>query len=143
MGNVAIFHPVIVLVFWTLAVLALVPLVRLRSMRRRQIGADDFRFGESVAVPPGVSLPNRAYMNLLELPVLFYVCCIVLFVTGGASYLTIAVAWVFVVFRIVHTVIHLTYNRVAHRTAAFSASIATLIVLWVFAAAHVFAVPPL
>jgi hypothetical protein len=143
MGNVAIFHPVIVLVIWTLAVLVLVSFVRVRSIRRRQIGEDDFRVGESAAVPPGVSLPNRAYMNLLELPVLFYVACIVLFVTGGASYLTIAVAWVFVVFRIVHSVIHLTYNRVAHRTAAFGASLAALIVLWVFAAAHVLAAPPL
>ena len=32
-----------------------------------------------------VSIPNRNYMNLLELPMLFYVVGIVLYVTGGAS----------------------------------------------------------
>jgi hypothetical protein len=36
-------------------------------------------------VPPAVSIPNRNYMNLLELPMLFYVVCIVLYVTAGAS----------------------------------------------------------
>ena len=72
-------------------------------------------------------------MNLLELPMLFYVVCIVLYVTAGASTVTIALAWAFVVLRVVHSAIHLTYNRVLHRLAVFTASNAALIVLWVIA----------
>ncbi len=37
-----------------------------------------------------VSIPNRNYMNLLELPMLFYVVCLVLYVTAGASTTAIA-----------------------------------------------------
>ena len=82
------------------------------------------------ALPPPVSIPNRNYMNLLELPMLFYVVCIVLYVTAGASATTIALAWAFVVLRVAHSLIHLTYNRVVHRLSAFAASNVALVVLW-------------
>jgi hypothetical protein len=42
---------------------------------------EDFKFGESARVPGNVSVPNRNLMNLLELPVLFYVACLTLYVT--------------------------------------------------------------
>ena len=47
----------------------------------------DFKYGESPNVPGWVSIPNRAYMNLLEMPVLFYVICLLLFLLGTASIL--------------------------------------------------------
>jgi hypothetical protein len=81
-------------------------------------------------------------MNLLELPMLFYVVCIVLYLTAGTSTATIALAWVFVVLRIAHSLIHLTYNRVVHRLAAFTASNLALVVLWVVAGLHLAAAPP-
>ena len=39
-------------------------------------------------------------MNLLELPMLFYIVCLVLYVTGGASSIAIAIACVLAVFTI-------------------------------------------
>ena len=73
MRNPAMFHPLFALAAWTLLVLLLIPVARVRSARRREIDADDFKFGESARVPGRVSIPNRNYMNLLELPMLFYV----------------------------------------------------------------------
>jgi hypothetical protein len=101
------------------------------------VTADDFKFGESAAVPAAVSIPNRNYMNLLEAPVLFYVACLVLFVTAGASPLAVALAWAYVALRVVHSVIHLSYNHVMHRLTAFAFSNAVLVALWVAAAMHV------
>ena len=60
-------------------------MVRIRAALRREVRPNDFRFGESAAVPAQVSMPNRNYMNLLELPMLFYVVCLILFVTAGAN----------------------------------------------------------
>ena len=137
MTGVAILLPVFALAAWTLVVLLLVPLVRVRSALRREVVADDFRFGESASVPAHVSIPNRNYMNLLELPVLFYVVCLILHVTGGSTPTAVAVAWAYVVFRELHSVIHLSYNKVLHRLAAFSCSNAALVVLWVLAGVHV------
>ena len=127
---------------WTTIVLLMIPVVRIRAALRREVRSNDFRFGESAAVPGQVSLPNRNYMNLLELPMLFYVVCIVLYVTAGASTTTIALAWAFVVLRIAHSLIHLTYNRVVHRLAAFTAANVALVMLWVTAGVHVAAAAP-
>lgn len=143
MRNLAIFHPVIALAFWTLIVLMWIPVVRVKAALRREIKPDDFRFGESAAVPPYVSIPNRNFMNLLELPLLFYVVCIVLFVTGGASWTTVTIAWVFVVFRVVHSLIHLTYNHVIHRLLAYAVANVALLVLWLIVAVHILSAPPL
>jgi len=75
-------------------------------------------------------------MNLLELPMLFYVVGILLYVSGGASYLAIFLAWLYVALRIVHSLIHLTYNHVLHRLAAFTLSNVALVMLWVLAGVH-------
>jgi hypothetical protein len=132
-----ILYPLFALAAWTFLVLMLIPFVRVRSVRRREVGPHDFKYGESPAVPPGVSIPNRNYMNLLELPMLFYVVCLVLYVTAGGSSLPVAVAWAYVGLRIVHSLIHLTYNQVIHRLSVFALSNAALVSLWAMAAMHV------
>jgi hypothetical protein len=142
MLNPAILYPMFALAAWTLVILLLIPLARARSARRREIVIDDFKYGESPAVPPAVSIPNRNYMNLLELPMLFYVVCIVLYLTAGSSTTTIALAWAFVALRIGHSLIRLTYNRVVHRLAAFTAANVALVMLWVTAGVHVAAAAP-
>lgn len=129
-------YPMLALAAWTFLVLMLIPVVRVRAGRRKQIVPDDFKFGESPSVPPYVSIPNRNYMNLLELPLLFYVVCLLLYVTAGASWLTISLAWAYVALRVVHSLIHLSYNRVLHRLATFALSNVALASLWVLAALH-------
>jgi hypothetical protein len=137
MGNFEILYPLVALAAWTFLVLLLIPFVRVRSVQRREIGPNDFKYGESPAVPPSVSIPNRNYMNLLELPMLFYVVCMVLYITAGSSRLAVCIAWSYVVLRVVHSLIHLSYNGVIHRLSAFALSNAALISLWAIAAAHV------
>jgi hypothetical protein len=142
MRNPALLYPMFALACWTLVVLLLIPLVRVRSALRRETSADDFKLGESAAVPPYVSIPNRNYMNLLELQMLFYVVCLLLYVTGSASSLTISLAWAYVVLRVVHSAIHLTYNSVMHRLAAFTLGNFALVFLWLSAATHLAANAP-
>jgi len=131
----AIFYPVIVLVLWTFVVLLLVPRARFKAARERRVRVADFALGESENVPPETRLPNRNYMNLLELPVLFYVACIVLFVTAKVDAWSLGLAWAFVALRIAHSTIHLTYNHVIHRMRVFALSVLVLLVLWVYIAA--------
>ena len=94
----------------------------LRAGRAGQIVPDDFRYGESAKVPGYVSLANRNYMNLLELPVLFYVICLMLFVSGKVDQAFLTLAWTYVGLRVLHTLVHVTYNHVYHRLALFVAS---------------------
>jgi hypothetical protein len=136
--DTTILQPVFALAFWTACVLLLIPIARFRAGLRGQLRVNDFKYGESTSVPPHVSLPNRNFMNLLEMPVLFYVVCLVIQVTGCVSPGMLALAWAFVAARVLHSLIHLTYNRVMHRLAAFGLSNGVLIALWVLVAQRLF-----
>jgi hypothetical protein len=118
------------LVGWTLLVLLLIPYRRFKAFFAGKISAFDFKFGESPNVPSAVSLPNRNLMNLLEIPVLFYVLCLTLYVTHTADGLAVALAWGYVVLRAIHSLIHLGYNHVMHRFAVFAASNCVVAALW-------------
>ncbi len=131
MDPTRIFVPMLALVFVTFTVLLRIPFVRIRAGRSRRIEVDDFKYGESTRVPPDVSIPNRNYMNLLELPVLFYAVCLSFYVTRRVDETTLVLAWVYVALRAVHSLVHLTYNHVIHRLAVFAASNVVLLVLWV------------
>jgi hypothetical protein len=119
------------LALWTLGILLLVPLRRIRAAVQRQVTDEDFRYGESARVPPFVSLPNRNLMNLLELPVLFYVLCLSLVVTEGVDRVFLYGAWTYCALRIVHSLIHVTYNKVMHRLFVFAFSNVVLTVMWI------------
>ncbi|HMW17775.1 MAG TPA: MAPEG family protein [Accumulibacter sp.] len=86
--------------------------------------------GESPNVPEAVSLPNRNYMNLLELPLLFYVICVIAYTAQTSSVLLLPLAWSYVSLRLVHSIIHIAYNDVFHRFLAFALSNGVLIALW-------------
>jgi hypothetical protein len=77
-------------------------------------------------------------MNLLELPLLFYVISLLLVVTQQATPTVLALAWVYVGLRITHSVIHLTVNQVIMRMLAFAGSNFVLLALWIVAGLRLF-----
>jgi hypothetical protein len=133
----AILYPMFALAGLTALVQVLIPVIRVRAGARGELHVEDFRFGESSGVPDRVRIPNRNYMNLLEFPVLLYVACLLAYVATGVTPLMITLAWVFVALRVLHSLIHLTYNRVPHRAIVFGVSNAVLVVLWVHIAFRV------
>jgi hypothetical protein len=125
-----IFLPVAALALWTLLVLGLVPIARFRAAAAGRVSAHDFKTGESLQVPPDVSVPTRAFMNLLEVPVLFYMACIVAFLTNHVEGRLITLAWIYVVLRVAHSLVYLVYNNVMHRLAVFAISNFVVIAIW-------------
>ena len=126
----SIFVPMAVLAFWTFAVLLLIPFQRFRAAFAGKVSSEDFKYGESGNVPGDVSIPNRAMMNLLELPILFYVVCLMFYVSNRADTVVVEVAWAYVAFRMAQTLVHVTYNNVFHRLTMFAVSNFILISLW-------------
>ena len=126
-----ILFPMAALVAWTFAVLLLIPYARFRAAFRGRVTVRDFRYGESDKVPGDVSLPNRNLMNLLEMPVLFYVACLTCFVTAFTDTAAVYLAWFYVGLRIAHSLVHVTYNNVFHRLSVFATSNIVLIVIWI------------
>lgn len=115
----------------TFAVLLMVPIMRFASVARGEVAAGDFALGESARVPDRARLPSRNLANLFEMPVLFYVLCLALFVSGHATPLQVTLAWVYVGLRAAHSLIHVTVNIVLLRLIVFAASSVTLVVMWV------------
>jgi hypothetical protein len=131
MKDTAILIPALSLVGWTLLVLLLVPYRRFKAAFAGQVKAFDFKYGESVRVPGEVSIPNRNFMNLLEAPVLFYVVCVIAYVTHNADAAAVNMAWTYFGLRVAHSLVHLTYNKVMHRLVAYAASMVVLVSMWI------------
>ena len=126
-----IFAPMGALAFLTFAVLGLIPVTRFRAAAAGHVTTEDFRLGESPRVPPWAAITNRNYMNLLEVPMLFYVGGLMYFVAGRLDMPALVVAWVYVALRAIHSLIHLTSNDVRQRLVAFAMSNFVLIAFWV------------
>src|SRR3954465_615613 len=132
----ALIQPVVALVALTALVWCLMVVWRNLAVVRGTASQRYFRAYASDAPAEWVERPARAYMNLLELPVLFYVACALMLVTGKFDGAQVALAWVFVLTRGVHAFIHIGFNYVPLRFAAFLMGSVTLAVLWIRFAAQ-------
>lgn len=136
--SVEILKPVVVLAGWTLVMLGWTLVTRLPAMSAKGIRLSRLVGGQGRDAD-GV-LPDRAqwkahnYNHLLEQPTLFYAVALVLAFIGLGGGLNAAIAWGYVMLRIVHSIVQATFNRVAVRLALFLAATACLIVLTLHAA---------
>lgn len=131
MEPTSIFLPVSAMAILTFIVLLLIPYRRVKARLANEVTNDDFSYGESRRVPGYVSLPNRNMMNLLEIPVLFYVLCIILFITGNVTPFFVNMAWLYFALRLGHSIVHLSYNHVLHRLTFFAGSNLVILIMWI------------
>ena len=76
--------------------------------------------------PPTITYPSDNLKNLFELPVLFYALCLYLFATQSVDAIHVWSAWVFVAFRVLHSLIHCSLNVVKYRFASYAVSAVAL-----------------
>jgi hypothetical protein len=129
-ASTSILWPLFAMVLLTCIVWARLYIERVGEMRERRIRPQAIATAKQAAETLQRVGAMDNLRNLLELPVLFYVLCILLLVTGKASALHCALAWLFVAGRIAHSWIHCTYNRVMHRLYAFAVSSFALWAMW-------------
>ena len=99
--------------------------------------AEASAFRERLSEPAESVTAVNNLSNQFELPVLFHVVAICFFVTNGANWIVLALAWGFVLSRYVHAALHLGANRIRHRRPAFIAGFLILAVLWLLFGWHV------
>ena len=63
------------------------------------------------------------------MPVLFFVLTLALFARGSVDLLALAIAWLFVASRLVHSYIHIGSNYVPNRTRVFTVGVLCVLVL--------------
>lgn len=82
-------------------------------------------------LPKPAQFAAQNYNHQFEAPVLFYVLCLAGTMMEATGALAVLLAWAYVGLRVVHAIIHCTYNKVIHRFAVFSLSSLVLIALFV------------
>jgi len=137
-----IFGPAIVLVLWSLVMLAWLALTRLPAMSRAGVVLGEVvgKRGADLegVVPDRVNWKSHNYAHLMEQPTLFYATVIILGVIGQGEGLNLQLAWAYVGLRIVHSIVQATWNRVSVRFAIFSLSTVALLALALHAAIALF-----
>lgn len=105
---------------------------RVGAVREGRVKAEQFK--ENREEPLESLLVRNNLKNQFELPVLFHVVCIVLYMTTADNVVTVALAWVFVLSRYLHSYVHLTSNRLRHRRPIWIFGYFILVALWVWLA---------
>lgn len=114
-----IIYPMFALVVLTFIVGFSTGIVRFISVEKRLVDPRYFKLLAGYTPPDSMVKLARNFSNLLEVPILFYAVCIIALTLGLNDKLMIGLAWAFVVLRIIHTVIHITYNNPFHRFVVF------------------------
>ena len=126
----ALIQPVVALVALTGIVALMMVVYRNIAVIRGAASERYFRAFTDDRPAEWIERPARAYMNLLELPVLFYVACLFMLASGRFDAVQVSLAWLFVITRYVHAFIYIGFNHVPLRFAAFLAGAVTLALIW-------------
>jgi hypothetical protein len=121
--------PVFVQVLLTFALLTWMGYLRIAAVRSGIVHPRDVALGQP-NWPPFILQVSNAYRNQLELPVLFYAAIALALVTATASTAFVVLAWIFVVLRLAHALIHVTTNRMSRRFFLFLAGALVLLLMW-------------
>jgi hypothetical protein len=126
-----IIYPVFCLVMLTFIMAFATGTSRLISVRRKQINPKYYVLLSGDTPPDYVQKIGRNFANLLEVPVLFYLLAVLVITLEINNALLLNLAWLYVALRLVHTIIHVSYNYVMHRFMVFGLSVLTLLAMWV------------
>ncbi|MDX1625683.1 MAG: MAPEG family protein [Wenzhouxiangellaceae bacterium] len=137
----AILLPLLAMVALTFAAGIRMYLARVSEMKRRRIHPEKVRTRAELAGQLTDTRASDHWMNLFELPVLFYVGVLVAWAIGAGSGWILGLAWAFVATRVVHTLIQLTVNRVMWRFYAFIAGFVVLLGMWMLLAVELLSLP--
>lgn len=106
-------------------------LLRIKHMKSKAIPKKFFKSYQGCEIPEECVIHSRHFDNQFQLPVLFFISCLVSLVIIPDSFKLVYLAWSFVVSRIVHSVIHLGYNHPIHRAVAYSLGWIIVLAMWV------------
>jgi len=124
-------YAMVMMVMLTVLIGLIMLVTRITAVRSGAVKPSYFKLMQGPALPETVTASGRNFSNQFEVPVLFYLACIMYIFLGIENATSITLAWVFVGSRIVHSAIHLTYNHVIHRMLVFLFGFACVAALWI------------
>jgi hypothetical protein len=127
MDQAAIFQPFIATMILTMVVWAYMYGRRLPFIFSNGLDAKQMTPLELARLsPPQVSNPSDNLKNLFELPTVFYAIVLYLYATRQVDTAQVGAAWVFFLFRAMHSAVHCTFNFIPLRFVLYVVSAAAL-----------------
>ena len=127
----AVLLPMLGMIGLTFSVMIWMLKLRYKAIRNDGINPRYFSLYRGAKLPDYLLKVTQHYENLLEMPILFYIAILLVIALDINSPYYTALAWLFLIFRLIHTIIHTGYNKVAHRKNIFILSTLVLILLWI------------
>ncbi|MEE8335332.1 MAG: MAPEG family protein [Candidatus Neomarinimicrobiota bacterium] len=131
MPSISILYPVFCMVLLTLLVSLKLMTVNVRASKNRQVPVNYFALYKGQA-PDNLIQARDHYKNLFELPVLFYVLCLIIYAGADVQFPDLVLAWAFVLSRAIHSFIRASSNRVSRRFMVFFTGYLILLIHWSF-----------
>jgi hypothetical protein len=129
--------PLILHVLLTFAVGALSLRSRIAAVRRGRAKIPDIILDSSKWPKATLKLGNN-YDNQFQVPLLAYGVVALIIALGLVDWIGVALMWLFIAARILHTLEHTGSNRIVRRMIFFVASFAFVVALWLWFALRFF-----
>ena len=137
MDSILIIYPIFPVILLNFIVMVHMRVMIQKAIRTREVRYRWFRAYQG-SVPEYMLVARLHYKYFFEIPFLFYVLCIVLYVFDDVSSIDIWIAWLFVIFKVVHSYVRMTSNHVPFRAYAFYGCAIVLFCGWVNLAIKIF-----
>jgi len=130
--NYTIFYPALLMILLTFLVMMYMFRVRVNFMKAGKASLGKFRTRASTsAATTDIASSSDNFMNLFEVPVLFYFLTILIFLTNLSDHLYVGLMSIYVFCRYIHSLVQCTYNNVNHRFYAYASSVMVLLIVFV------------
>ncbi len=115
----------------TLVMAAWMTAVRMPAMQRAGLTLQDAAHTRILAerLPSSATRVADNYRHLLEAPTAFYAVALAIILAGLADPVYAACAWAFLGFRVLHSLVQATFNRVSVRALLYTLSWIPLVVM--------------
>ncbi len=130
MNQNMILYPAMAMLLLNLLVALLLLVRRIRAMRDG-LNPGYFRFNRGAKLPDYLLSAEQHYQNLHEMPLVFFVLVVLVYLTAEVDSFMVTLAWAYVISRLVHSYIHLGSNKTRWRKNVFVASYGVLALMWV------------
>jgi len=121
MNQSLIIQPILAMIFLTIGVWIFMYSRRMPYIIANKIDSASVNTPEllNARLPKELSYSSNNLKNLFEVPVIFYVLCLLMLITQKADTVFLYAAWAYVALRVVHSVIQCTSNIVERRFAVY------------------------
>lgn len=123
-----IFWPVIVQILIVIAGFMLLGIRKKQALKNGQVDLKKAAL-DNDAWPDEVLKVSNNIRNQFQVPVLFYIVCLMFFVLDAVTVSSLSLAWVFVISRIIHAYVHMGSNFVPARFSVFTIGFVAVVLM--------------